>query len=182
MTSLKKAWSDPVWSKVISALILAALGTAASYFLNWWPGIGKGISAVFGFLGRTTPVWNWLIGVVSIVTLVLMLVVWLASVTARQSGTAPPYTSDDFFGVKWRWRYTHGEITGLYSLCVNCGLQIYLLDASDYTMVPRVAFRCDDCGKTAGPFDRNCSVLREPRDSLDPSEPKRGQGQEARSW
>jgi hypothetical protein len=34
---LKKLWHDPVWSKVIAALILSALAAVASYFQLWTP-------------------------------------------------------------------------------------------------------------------------------------------------
>jgi hypothetical protein len=38
---LKKAWDDPVWSKVIASVILAVGTLLITYFLNWWPAIGR---------------------------------------------------------------------------------------------------------------------------------------------
>jgi hypothetical protein len=148
---LRKAWSDPVWSKVIAAGII---GAAGSYFLGWWSGIGWLISAIFGFLGRTTPVWNWLIGAVSLVAILCTLELWLQDRSAKKRAAAVPlYTKDEFFDVEWRWQFGHGKITDLYSFCTKCGLQVYARDMGGYAAVPRVGFPCEDCGKIAGPFE-----------------------------
>jgi hypothetical protein len=163
MASLKKAWSDPVWSKVIAAGIIAVLSVPGTYVLGLWPKIGNAILIAVRFLGNTTPVWNWLIGVVSIIAIVCAVEVWLTSVHAKRKATAAPlYTTDEFLGVNWRWRYgKNGEITGLHSLCPNCGLQIFLLDASGYQAVPQVGFQCDDCGRMAGPYDGNAAQVED---------------------
>ena len=34
---MKALWRDPVWSKVIAGVILAALAAVGAYFLQWWP-------------------------------------------------------------------------------------------------------------------------------------------------
>jgi len=78
MSLFKKVWLGPVWSSVN--------GLGGSYFLNWWPAIGRGTSAVFVFLGSKTPVWNWLLGL--FVVAVLLAAVGLIHVISRCKGNA----------------------------------------------------------------------------------------------
>lgn len=159
MPKPKGTWHDPVWSKVISGIILFALGVVGSYFLKWWPSIGRSVVSVWNFLGAKTPVWNWLLIVSTIWITLTFIEARLASDTAKKRAAPPPYTSDEFFGVRWRWHYAGREITGLHCLCLKCGLQIYFGNASFYDVIPRVASRCDDCGREVGPFDGDYEAL-----------------------
>jgi hypothetical protein len=61
MNVVSKAWHDPVWSKVIAAIILAVLGAIGTYFFNLWPPIGSIVAQFFQLLAETTNVPNWLL-------------------------------------------------------------------------------------------------------------------------
>jgi hypothetical protein len=118
---------------------------------------------VVGFLGAKTPVCNWLIGLVCIGVILAVLFVVEIALSAKKDAERLPlpfsYREDVFFGVRWRWRYDGHDIIGLHCLCLNCGLQIYFADASAYDVIPRVAARCDDCGRPSQTFDGNHEML-----------------------
>ena len=162
LTQMAKAggiWHDPVWSKVIAAGIIAAGTAASTYFLKWWPAIGRAVVAVWQFLGAKTAVWNWLLIVATIWIILTIIEARLASLSARKRSAAPPYTADEFFGLLWRWQYSGREVTHLHCLCIHCGLQVYFVDMSDYRIVPRIGSKCDDCGNVVGPFDGTSEYL-----------------------
>ncbi len=155
---LTKVWKDPVWSKVIATGILAIIGAVGAYFLNWWPIIINAGSRFFTFLGETTQIPNWLIGVMALCTLLVVIVGFvllrIALFPPKQEASWTNYTSDTFFGLDWYWKYgSKGSIYGLYSCCSNCHFQVYPSDASPFRMAPRIMYHCDSCGLEAGPFD-----------------------------
>jgi hypothetical protein len=159
MAKPKSAWSDPVWSKVISAVIIAAGAAVGAYFLKWWPSVGRAGMSAWRFLVATTPIWNWLLGVGAIWVILTLIEARRASLSAKKKVAAPPYTEDEFFGVRWRWRYAGHEVIGLHCLCLRCGLQVYFGDASCFDAVPRVGSRCEDCGNVVGLHDGNYDML-----------------------
>lgn len=62
MGRLKKIWSDPVWSKVISTGVLAFISGILYLFTVWWPTVGQ-----WFFLERKTP--NWLLALLCLLLL-----------------------------------------------------------------------------------------------------------------
>jgi len=61
---LKKVWNDPVWSKVISAGLLALITSAAAYF-GW-------LSAIWAILLKRSAVQNWLLVLLVLISLVFL--------------------------------------------------------------------------------------------------------------
>jgi len=47
LSMLKQYWNDPVWSKVIAGIILAVGALIGTYFLDWWPAIGRFAAGVY---------------------------------------------------------------------------------------------------------------------------------------
>lgn len=157
---LTKLWKDPVWSKVISAGILAIIGAAGTYFLNWWPIIKNAGSSFFAFLGKSTQIANWLIGVMALSTLLVVIVGFIllriALYPTKQEASWTNYKSDTFFGLVWYWKYgSEASIHGLYACCRNCHYEVYPSDISPYRVAPRIIYHCDSCGLEVGPFDGN---------------------------
>jgi len=61
---------------------------------------------------------------------------------------------DEFFGIRWCWSYgSDGAVVDLFSLCPACDYQVYPIDAGIYRAAPRIAFRCEDCGRNLGQFE-----------------------------
>jgi hypothetical protein len=164
MSCLKRAWSDPVWSKVLANTIWVGLAGAATYsVLHWWPSVKNPLHWVISFLGAKTPVWNWLIGAVSVPLIVVVILVIAAAAAARREAKhgAPPvsYAADVFFGVRWRWRYVGGDIANLHCLCLNCGMQIYFVDIGAFAAIPHLQAGCEECGRRSEEFDGNYDML-----------------------
>lgn len=160
MPSLKQMWADPVWSKVIAGVILATGGIAISYFMNWWPAIGANANSALNFVGQTSPVPNWLIGLggicSSLVLFVLAVVIWqlVFSKQEESQNTWRSYVTDIFFDLRWHWRYgSDGGIYNLYSCCKTCDYQVHPENSSGYAAVTRLVFRCDVCRREVGPFE-----------------------------
>ena len=120
---LKKLWNDPVWSKVIAGAILAVGTLLGTYFLDWWPTIGRFAKDAYNFALSPTSLLNWIIGVLGLLA-------------------AP--TIIGLLAIIWQ-RYSHphqalqiGGITQLisFSVCVGVGAT---LEMGKYTMYIRSA-------------------------------------------
>ena len=69
MPLLSELWKDPVWSKVISGLILAGFGSLLFYFKGWWPRIYDALRQAIAWPVAKTRVPNWLSIALSILAL-----------------------------------------------------------------------------------------------------------------
>ena len=107
---LKKLWNDPVWSKVIAGTILGGGALLGSYFLNWWPIIGRFTTNVSDFTFLSTSLPNWVIGFLCLLAVpsvvVVAILVW-QSLFPSSSNIANwrHYRTDILFGLRWRWNY-----------------------------------------------------------------------------
>lgn len=63
---LQKLWHDPVWSKVISGGILAAISYS---FYHWWPAIRAGVKWGQGPISESVSLPNWLVALLVLITL-----------------------------------------------------------------------------------------------------------------
>lgn len=149
----RKLWHDPVWSKVIAGGITVALAGVATYFLDWWPDIAKGVRGTWRFLFQSSPVPHWLIGLLALLSLGLIVRVVVAFWRNLQTSPEPwrRYTSDEFFGLRWRWSYSGGMLSDLHPFCPHCD---YLLISEQlgYAGAPGMGFRCDSCGQQLPTF------------------------------
>ena len=162
---LKKLWNDPVWSKVIAGAILAVGTLLGTYFLDWWPTIGRFAKDAYNFALSPTSLLNWIIGVLGLLaapTIIgLLAIIWQKIFPSSSSATDwRNYTTDKFFGLRWRWRYFgDGKIYDVHTFCPHCDFQIYAEDASAYRAVDRITFRCDSCSQRLGEFDEPFASL-----------------------
>lgn len=60
---LKKFWTDPVWSKVISTAIVAIFASFITYIAGAWPSIIAKSEDICIFLSSSSMVKNWVIGI-----------------------------------------------------------------------------------------------------------------------
>jgi hypothetical protein len=154
---IKKCWHDPVGSKVIATSITGAAG-ACIYFFDWWPTIVQASKAIVGFVFSSTAVPNWLIGILITPVLLVLVVVGLIIRNKRHpTQYSVPwinYTADNFFNVRWTWRYDGAnQIIDLYSFCPSCDFQIYprryLNFVRDFT---HINYHCENCRRDFGNF------------------------------
>lgn len=160
-------WKDPVWSKVISAGILAIVGAMGATFLDWWPAIGSSIRTAWSYALLPNQLPNWLIWIVALALLptVMVLGAVLRQTILPSSGDAGPswrtYIQDDLLGLRWRWHYLDdGSIKGVAPFCPRCDYQVFPHHASAYGVVERIGFHCDSCSVDLSEFDESFESLR----------------------
>jgi len=159
-----KMWKDPVWSKVISAGIIAGVGIMISYFAGWLPTLITSFKSAWSWLFLTTSISNWLLLLISIPCLLVLYVfmLWLKSLIEVEDNFQS-YKSDTFFGLKWRWSYLYeGRISDddVHCFCANCDHQVYSQDASSYSAVPKYNYDCPDCNNSIGNIDESLNQLK----------------------
>jgi hypothetical protein len=156
-----KLWNDPVWSKVIAGVILALGATIATYFLEWWPSFGRWGSQGYAFAIASTPTPHWLLlllGLLALPTLFLAVAIAWASIfpAKAQAPSWRDYTTDIYFGLRWRWRYSSdGGIYDAHTFCPHCDFQVFPQDVSSYRVIDHIAFRCDSCGRHLAEFQES---------------------------
>lgn len=162
---LKKLWHDPVWSKVIAGVILAAGAAIGAYFLNWWSAIGTFFASAGDFARAPTSIPNWgllILGLLSLPTVVLLSALAWQAVYPQKSTPLSwrTYTTDIYFGLRWRWRYLDdGLIYDTHTFCPHCDFQVYAQDVSSYRFIDHIAFHCDSCGRHLGEFQESPASL-----------------------
>ncbi len=155
---LKALWKDPVWSNVIAGALVAAIGAVVVYLSGLWPDIAVWLPATWNWLYLATSVTNWLLLLLSLLAaaslLLLGLVAWIVFTDGKPLGPDwNSYTSDNFFGLRWRWRYSAGKITDLNTYCPQCDYQVFPHNASSFKVIERIGFICDVCSKPLEGFD-----------------------------
>ena len=161
---LKKVWTDPVWSKVIAAAIVAGLASVITYFGGWWPNIGLFLSSAGSLAVSSTSVPNWLLAVLVLCAIVVLVVVAIGLCATFFSQNVRPsyltYAEDVVLGIRWRWRYgSDGAIYQLVSFCPNCDYQIHPRDVAAYRAVDHIGYRCEDCGALVGDFQMSLDEI-----------------------
>jgi len=155
---LRKAWSDPVWSKVIASAILAIAGSLLAYGFGWWPRI---LDAALQ--RHAVPTWLLILLALAAVptSTAVGAALWFAVFPRPATGpTWAGYTTDELLGVRWRWRYSQsGTLFDLTSFCPSCDFQIFAEPGGLYRAVPRTAFRCESCGRHIAEFDGSTADL-----------------------
>lgn len=162
---LKVAWKDPVWAAVIATGITAALGALGAYMLGYWPAVLDAAISTWHFLLSSTQVSNWVLAVLTVpsvlVVLLLAAVLWgLWSGRSESESMWSTYTSDKFFGLRWRWRYLSGSVDRLVTFCPHCDYQVFPDHASAYNAIDRIAFKCDSCQQHLGTFEESYDHLQ----------------------
>lgn len=162
---VKRVWSDPVWSKVIATLIIAAAAAAGSYFLDWWPTIGGALTEAYRFLQASTTLPNWALILGGISSLPSVLLVgallrhWLWD-SDSQSPSWQSYVSDIYFDLRWRWKYLDdGNIYDVHTFCPHCDYQVFAGHVSPYRMIDHIGFKCDSCGRKLAEFQDSYESL-----------------------
>jgi len=155
VSAIKKIWHDPVWSKVIAGVLLAAGGMIVAYLAGWWPSIGNFFGTVATFAVRRSSVPIWILALLVIAAAMLVVVtgfiVWRILYAAALDWRS--YVSDEIFGIRWRWKYdSGGNIYDLQSFCPACDYQTFASWVDPF--IPRfIKYVCDDCGRELGQFD-----------------------------
>jgi hypothetical protein len=162
---LKQIWKDPVWASVIATGIAAGLGSLGAYLFGYWPAVQGMLTGSWSFLLTKTEVSNWILTLMAIpsaiacfLALALLWSLWSSSSESESSWLT--YTTDKFFGLRWRWRYVGGSIDRLVTFCPHCDYQVFPIHASAYAAVDRIEYKCDSCHSHLGFFDETDTEQR----------------------
>lgn len=154
---IRRIWHDPVWSKVIAAAIIAVFGSLGAYFAGYLGKIGIIVTYAWRFLAGKTPLYNWLIVVLSIPAIIMLILVVAFFKGSKARENVPysldfrNYNSGTFFGLTWRWRLgSDGAPYEITPFCPKCDYQIVPKFASAFRVAPRYALMCEDCGFDGG--------------------------------
>lgn len=159
--TLKDLWHDPVWSKVIAGIILAAGSVVGTYFLNWWPAIGEALAYIYQCLMARSSLPNWgllILGLTSIPSLLLFgIMSWqLICPQKSQSISWRSYMSDLYFNLRWRWKYfDDGQIYDVHTFCPHCDFQVYAQDRSSFHAIDHIEFHCESCNRNLAEFEES---------------------------
>lgn len=117
-----------------------------------------------------TSAWRWLLAPGSLPHWLILLLVLstialfglLTSMVLRRADPTNGYTSDTFLDIDWQWVYSNGTIypDAVVPLCPKCRFQMSFIDASNYSVVPRTAVVCEDCGYSRQ-FEGNHHAVKE---------------------
>jgi hypothetical protein len=152
-------WNDPVWSKVIASLIILLCGVILSFFKGWWPIIGQFTGVILSWFRNYSTIANWVfvlfIFCAIVVIGLLVIITWAIFSKNNTEQNWRSYTTDEFFGIRWRWHLNaNGAVDGIHSFCPGCDFQVFPRNVSYFgTSAPRIAFKCDDCGRNIGEFE-----------------------------
>jgi hypothetical protein len=144
-------WKDNVVANVIGTAAFAGLSTAT---WKWWDNVKEwtvaGLDLAGDILTKVVPVPLWLLSVLVVIALVAVCVVILAILAGRQSEVAADhptfksYTTDNFYGTTWHWRYGYADkIQDVTPLCPQCSCEVELIEHLGYP--DGVSFRCIRC-------------------------------------
>ena len=159
----KKIWNDPVWSKVISFVII---GAGVQYFFPWSQLLVQLANKFLTFSMQRSEIFNWFFMLMALCTalflLALMVILW-QSIKPQDSVSSwkENYLQDKFFNVLWRWSYGYdGKIERVFTFCPSCDFQIYAEDSGAFAAVPRILFHCECCNKDLYDFQGSYDDLK----------------------
>lgn len=141
---IKSIWNDPVWSKVIAAAIIAAVGALFSLVKSWFNenvSFEEAFKTVFSY-----QVNLWL--AITVVMMVLIIVGVIKKTEAnKQRVPVPPFVNDFtrwmYQNQVWKWRWVWSPtnkfyyVTDLNIECPNCHEGVLDLESMNY--------RCPKC-------------------------------------
>ncbi|MCP3942405.1 MAG: hypothetical protein GY710_13085 [Desulfobacteraceae bacterium] len=168
---LKKAWKDPIWSKVIAWGIIAAIIFLWGYFTGafsvikgWVIGfpslIGGWISYSWKFLWLKSEVAHWLLLLMSIICLLAVIALILRikeSLSKKQEITQRDYKRRLIDGLDIWWDYVGNyNIINISIFCPKCEYQIMPEFLGLRPSAPKkVCFICSNCEYRANDFIGN---------------------------
>lgn len=164
---LKRAVGHPILSGLIVAAVVTVAGSAWATVKGAWPAvlshIWSWITATWLWLGHTTGVWNWLLILLTLVSLGAISGVAVAVLQNRNSPTPltqKDYRSDSFEGLRWYWSYDYFDrVSGLYACCPDCLLQLEPKYDAPLYGVDRITYACEHCKVTKAAFTEHHTKL-----------------------
>lgn len=163
--NLKKIWSDPVWSKVISAGILALLASLYATVSGSWGSVWHGVGVAWDYITADVLVSRWalsLLWVWALLATTLIIAVAVHNVSQSKSVVNDwrSYRSDNFFGLKWRWKLHEAQPYDICAFCPVCDLQLDPQYENHFRVTAVMQFQCD-YGHGSWPFQETWNSLED---------------------
>lgn len=149
---------------VIATGIAGAIGWALLYFAGWWPSVLGAGDAALAFMIGSSSVSNWLLALLWLCALavgvVVALILWnvVFRREAQQVLDFKNYAQDDFFGLRWRWRYDGNDTYNIVPFCPGCDYQLEPRPTG-YSVADVIVFHCDACRVDICEFEFGWSEL-----------------------
>lgn len=144
MRFIKRIWNDPVWSKVISAIIIAGLGVVYSLIRGWISDSETILVSLKKVFSYKANIW-FVIGCLLIVMTIIGII--KKNLRKKDKIPQPPFVNDftrwryqnQIWTWRWKWSPTYHfyYITDLNIECPNCHDGLLTLEYSVY--------RCAKC-------------------------------------
>jgi hypothetical protein len=159
---IKAIWRDPVWSKVISAAIIAITVSAGTFVLARWSGpFSNALSATWAYVVGDAVIPRWMLAGICAWAVAASYVLYLVALITKESKavqksqiTWTSYVEDEFLNLRWRWQInSSARVFSLTAYCVSCDME--LTDTSDGFGFgdQTTIFECANCNKPEIRFD-----------------------------
>jgi len=77
----------------------------------------------------------------------LLCIAIYAFFSKEKNNSYEDYKEDVIFNIKWRWGYSYGKISNLVAYCPKCDYQLHYVDISNYGLIPKICFVCENCNQ-----------------------------------
>ena len=154
----KKIWADPVWSKVISAGIIAIVIGVWAYLSGYTLTVVDWCRDAWIFITAYSLVPNWALAIGALLAFAAVVrIIVFAWPSQSEIPTVPKwkrYKKDSFFGVMWVWDYgTNDQPSNIHSLCPECQCQIAPQYEDRWPNGTYFHFDCDACSYKVEPVE-----------------------------
>lgn len=138
----------PVAKMVVAGVITAAVIGAFSFIPQLWSWVTGLTRAVWHHLLSNASIDTWKLYSLYFLSVVGAMVLFkplIRAVFNKANGpTFHDYTEDSFFGLTWRWQYSHNRFANVWAFCPACETTlVYSYDR----LLEQVALHCETCAK-----------------------------------
>jgi hypothetical protein len=154
----KEIWRDPVWSKVISAAIIAIAAVVGTFLLALFSQpVSTGLAHGWTYVAADAMVPRWLLGL--LILSALATAVWIAIITIARLRASPDawlsYTEDEFHFVQWRWDLDKEYgVSNIRGFCPACDFELDVDVENTRKGLCTTTYRCP-CQQISMPFHDN---------------------------
>jgi hypothetical protein len=145
---LKKVWIDPVWSKVLGAIILALISGIVEFFTKVKP-----LTCIFNLLKQfiiifaykiTIPIWGLILIALPTIFFIVIFIIILISKPPPRLISWQDYKMDNIDGIKWVWSWYRNDVSDLIALCPVCMCE---LESKQHPYKLGTDLYCQKCDK-----------------------------------
>jgi len=138
---------------VLGGIILALIPATRDFFTGVFSAVGKLLGVIWSFLiseGQIPWIFIVILFLLALPTIVRIIRTFIPK-TEELGPSAKDYTTDNFFGVLWRWSYLYSD--DLAGFCPNCQTRLVIRREYGYGDGDKTSFYCETCNKNRATLD-----------------------------